>query len=61
MSASLHQIRVPLLIRVALTELAERRQQSEDEVLESLIRDAVRRELLGEEPEPEREATPCPR
>lgn len=46
MSVALQQVRIPLLIRVVLTELAERRGQSEEQVLEDLIRDAVRQELL---------------
>ena len=43
---SLHSIRIPLLARLALTELAARKGVAEEELLETLIADAVRRELL---------------
>lgn len=52
MSANLHRLRVPLLFRLALLDLAERRKQTEEEVLESIIRDAIRRELLTEPDQP---------
>ncbi len=48
MTANLQKLHVPLLLRVVLLELAERRGQTEEQVLESLIRDAVKRELLAE-------------
>lgn len=57
MSTGLHKVYVPLLLRVALSELAERRGQTEDKVLEDLIRDGVRRELLREDrPQAEKES-----
>lgn len=49
MSTGLHKLHVPLLLRVALIDLAERRGQTEEQVLEDLIRDGVRRELLRED------------
>lgn len=48
---TVHQVRitVPLLIRVALAELAERWGKTESETLELLIREAIRRELIKED------------
>jgi hypothetical protein len=55
---SLHSIRIPLLVRLALTELAERKGVAEEELLETLIADAVRRELLESA---NKEEQPCAR
>lgn len=43
------KLRVPLLERLALLDLAERRGESEEEALKRIIRDAVRVECLGSE------------
>ena len=50
MGADYQKVRVPLLERLALLDLAERRGQSEEETLQSIIREAVRAECLRPEP-----------
>ena len=41
------KLRIPLLERLALLDLAERRGESEEEALQRVIREAVRAECLG--------------
>ena len=45
MSVSWQKLRVPLMERLALADMAERRGVSEEELLAALIRDAVKRDL----------------
>lgn len=46
MTVSWQRIRIPLVERLALLDLAERRGQTEEETLSQIIREAVRRECL---------------
>jgi hypothetical protein len=48
MSVGWQRIRLPLLERLALAELAERRGKSEEAILCKLVRDAVKAELAKE-------------
>lgn len=47
MTVSWQKIRLPLLERLALTELAEKRGQSEESTLAQLVREAVKIELTN--------------
>ena len=46
MTVGWQKIRVPLLERLALLDLAERRGQTEEEALSRIIREAVKRECV---------------
>jgi hypothetical protein len=47
MSVSWQRLRLPLLERLALAELAEKRGQSEESILAQLVREAVKVELTA--------------
>ena len=47
MSVNLQKVRIPLLERLALLDMAERRGVSEEQALARLIRDAACRELIA--------------
>jgi len=53
---SWQRLRVPLLERLALADLAERKGVSEEELLRQIIREALLRELASKPQEPEQEA-----
>ncbi len=48
MTVGWQRIRLPLMERLALAELAEKRREPEEAVLAQLVRDAVKRELSTE-------------
>lgn len=48
MTVGWQRIRLPLMERLALAELAEKRQEPEETVLAQLVREAVKRELTTE-------------
>jgi hypothetical protein len=48
MSVSWQRIKLPLLERLALAELAEKRGESEEAVLCTIVRDAVKAELTAD-------------
>ena len=52
MTVGWQRIRLPLMERLALAELAERRQEPEETVLARLVREAVKRELTAEPAQP---------
>jgi len=58
MGVTWQRLRVPLLERLALADLAQRRGQTEEEALASVIREAVMRECAGGEATPP--TTPAP-
>lgn len=45
MTVGWQRLRLPLMERLALAELAEKRNQSEEEVLAQLVREEVKRSL----------------
>jgi len=47
MGVTWQRLRVPLLERLALADLAQRRGQTEEETLAAVIREAVMRECAG--------------
>jgi hypothetical protein len=46
MTVNWQKLRVPLMERLALAEMAEKRGKSEEELLAELIREAVKRDLV---------------
>ena len=48
MTVGWQRIRLPLMERLALAELAEKRREPEEAVLAQLVREAVKRELTAE-------------
>lgn len=53
MSVSWQKLRVPLMERLALMDMAERLGKSEEDTLKLIIRDAVKRNLASEKRKPE--------
>jgi hypothetical protein len=53
MSVAWQKLRVPLMERLALADMAERSGKTEEEMLACIIRDAVKRKLANDKPKPE--------
>lgn len=60
MGVTWQRLRVPLLERLALADLAQRRGQTEEETLAAVIREAVMRECEKRIPTPAASASPTP-
>lgn len=56
MSVGWQKVRIPLMERLALLDLAERQEASEEAVLVALIRQAVKAELVAEQAAPTAQA-----
>jgi hypothetical protein len=50
MSVSWQKLRVPLMERLALADMAERLGKSEEDTLKLIIREAVKRDLASDKP-----------